>query len=294
MDSASRNTAPAGPGGARREPGISAPDAADPEDLFVHLLRKDRLILELKEALAERDGRIVELERTVADARRRATGGGPAGPGMPSAYARMLSDRVAALAGRLAALEADLLTAAAAPGSAQHRLAMLFATPHAEGRTVQPQEKICPSWNIGFEPTASVRLTVRPNGIEVPALDSYGSSIEVILSGQTRWLTFGTTLAWDEIVDAEDFDAAAAGEPDRSLDIYLCLRLWQSDGGFVQHFFGGLKLDPQSRQAGTSGPLNLPDPAMFDGARAPVLLLFLSPPQDGLQVRLDHISLSFR
>lgn len=265
---------------------------ADPDDLFAALMRKDRLIVELKEAMAARDGRIAALERAVAEAQSGARVGGPGGLAMPPPYLRMLSDRAGMLAESLSAIEAELLSIVSPADSIQRRLAALFAMPSVEGRIVQPHEEVCPSWSLSFEASASVRLDVRPKPAALPGLAPQSSSIEIALCGTTRWLALETPLAWNDIRDAARFEASAAGEPDRTLDIYLCARLWQLDGGFFQHFFGALKLDPQHRRATATGRLNLPDLTPFDFAQPPILLFFFSP-EDGLCLRLDNLILSF-
>ncbi len=296
---------PVGPGSPAPEGDVQQPPAnlkspedaptVQAEDLFAHLKRKDELIIELRQALAARERQIAELEHALAEARRHSRDPKLTSSMMPPEYAQMLADRVGVLADALAWLRADLLTAVAPANSVERKLAALFAMPTTgeTALTVPPQGEVGPHWNLSFEETASVILKVRAKPNYVAGPDSCPNSIEIALSGTTRWLVLETPIAWSEIDGAEPFQLSMNAEPNRAITVYAGLRLFEREGGFTQHFFGSLTLDPQRRTMAISGQLKLPDLAAVDTERSPLLLLFFTPPEDGLQLRLDYINVRF-
>jgi hypothetical protein len=181
------------------------------------------------------------------------------------------------------------------PRALQQCLTALFNMPLTaeEPLSVKPQQQICPSWRMNFEPSAAVSVAVHPKRSHALSPENCRNSIEIAFSGRSRWLSLETEFSWSEIAGAERYQLSLAMQADRALTVHIGLRFFPRQGGFGDHALAALPLDPQSPSAVRAGPLNLPDLAAIKTELPPLLVLSFAPPEDGLRFRLDYLNLYF-
>lgn len=216
-------------------------------------------------------------------------------PSLMPAYARDLARRIGRLTHALHDLQAQLDEAMAPPQTLRQRLDELFNLPLTTDAplSVRPQQQICASWWMSFEPSAAVSVAAQPKRSHAVSPDNYRNSVEIAFSGVSRWLSLETGFSWLELAAAERYQLNLAAEPNRALMMHVGLRIFPRQGGFTDHGLTSLPLDPQTQTAVRAGVLRLPDLAGINTDQPPLLVLLFADPEQGLRIRFDYLNLYF-
>ena len=209
-------------------------------------------------------------------------------------YARRLAARLGRLIDGLMAIRTELLTVVALPESAQKKLLGLFTMPVTEkdAMPIEPYHEVCNGVQVGFESTASVKLTVAPKPDHSVSPENCLNTLNISYAGPGSWLTIEAGLEWSELASAERYQLALYGEPDRYMTGRADLRLPLKDGGFADATFSTFDIEPGLKGTNKSGELKLPDIAGLDTSRKPLLLLFFDT-KAKLAITLNYVNLYF-
>jgi len=240
--------------------------------------------------------------RTIAAAAADVVGFAPAAPVVPRSrdfplhadHRQQLASRLDALVGDFVKLQVQLLNEAAAPMTAQKRLASLFALPVTGRvmRTIQPNQAIIEGVTITFEDTANLSLLVEPKLDHSLSPESHLNTLRFDFSGQTEWLSLNVTLDWREISLAERFQLSLYANSNRSLTCEAALRLPRVGNHAHTYPFSTFALSSQARNAVTSGRLSLPDFIELDTTQAPELAFTFDTRED-FSLEINYLNCYF-
>lgn len=157
---------------------------------------------------------------------------------------------------------------------------------------IEPYHEVRSGVRIGFESTASAKLTVAPKPDQSVSPESCLNTLHIAYAGPGSWLTIEVSLEWSELATAERYQLAIYGEPDRFMTGRADLRLPLKDGGSTDTTFSPFEMAPELKGTNRSGELKLPDIAGLDTSRKPMLLLFFDT-KAKLAITLNYINLYF-
>ena len=145
---------------------------------------------------------------------------------------------------------------------------------------------------IGFEPSATVHLTVQPKDDFGRSPDNCLNAIVLNFSGSSRWLTLEFPLSWEEFRNAHRFQLGVYAQSDRPVVGEAVLRLPGPDGDTVDHRFADFLLADTARSAHQRGEFVLPDLSRVDANQRPKLILFFDT-KANLTLRIDYLTVYF-
>ena len=160
-------------------------------------------------------------------------------------------------------------------GTAEKAITALFSQPllGAVDAPLKAYVDLVPGVQIGFEPSASAQLSVRPKQDFSRSPDYCLNTVTLRFSGTSRWFTFEVQADWAEFQNCSRFQMGLYCSTDRVAPGHIVLRLPRK-GGAIDHRLADFRLTPDGRCCHRSGALNIPSFSDADLQRRPKLIFF--------------------
>jgi peptidoglycan/xylan/chitin deacetylase (PgdA/CDA1 family) len=212
------------------------------------------------------------------------------------AYAQKLAAQLDTLVGDFVSLQNQLLTVGGQAPNLQSKLAQMFRQP-ITGKVKQnlvSYEKLPGGFCVGFEKQARVTLQSEPKSDHSLSPESCVNTLELSLTGPSRWLSLECACEWADLSSAQRFQLGIYATVSRSILGRAILRLPGKDGKAIDEVFSNFELGRDRRNLNKSGELRHLDFVNVDTDKRPTLIIYLeTKDMADLTLRLNYLNVYF-